>query len=45
MSQRPQVKRRKRSATAAVKKSATLIQNEPGTQVMWGPAKPRPTKR
>jgi hypothetical protein len=33
---RPQAKRRQRSATVAVKKGATLLQTDQGTQVAWG---------
>jgi hypothetical protein len=43
--QRSQVERRKRSATAAVKKDTTVLQSDAGTQVVWGANQVRPTKR
>jgi len=44
-SKRAQVERRKRSATAAVKKGTTLLQTDAGTEVVWGANQRRPTKR
>ena len=32
----PQVRRRRRSATAAVKKDDMLVQTDRGTKVLWG---------
>jgi len=42
---RPQVARRKRSATVAVKKDTTMLQSDAGTAVVWGANQRRPTKR
>jgi hypothetical protein len=42
---RPQVTRRKRSATVAVKKDTTMLQSDAGTEVVWGANQRRPTKR
>lgn len=44
-SKRPQVERRKRSATAAVNKGTTLLQTDAGTEVVWGANQRRPTKK
>ena len=41
---RPQVARRKRSATVAVKKDTTLLQTDAGTKVLWGANQKRPSK-
>jgi hypothetical protein len=41
---RPQVARRKRSATVAVKKDTTMLQTDAGTKVLWGANQKRPSK-
>jgi hypothetical protein len=41
---RPQVARRKRSATVAVKKDTTILQTDAGTKVLWSANQRRPTK-
>ncbi len=41
---RPQVARRKRSATVAVKKDTTMLQTDAGTKVVWGANQKRPSK-
>ena len=41
---RLQVKRRQRSASAAVKKGTTMLQTDQGTKVAWGANQRRPTK-
>jgi hypothetical protein len=41
---RPQVARRKRSATVGVKKDTTLLQTDAGTKVLWGANQKRPSK-
>jgi hypothetical protein len=40
----PQVARRKRSATVAVKKDTTMLQTDVGTKVLWGSKQKRPSK-
>jgi hypothetical protein len=44
-SKRSPVRRRQRSATAAVSKGTTLLQTDAGTEVVWGANQRRPTKR
>ena len=41
---RPQVARRRRSATVAVKKDTTMLQTDAGTKVVWGANQKRPSK-
>ena len=41
---RPQVGRRMRCATVAVKKDTTLLQTDAGTKVLWGANQKRPSK-
>ena len=43
-STRPQVARRRRSATVAVKKDTTMLQTDAGTKVVWGANQKRPSK-
>jgi hypothetical protein len=44
LSARPQVKRRRRSATVAVKKDTLLKQTDAGTKVLWGANQKRASK-
>ena len=39
-----QTRRRRRSATVAVKKDTTVMQTDAGTKVLWGANQRRPTR-
>ena len=41
----PAVKRRRKSATAAVRKDTMILQSPQGPRVLWGRAKPQVKKR
>lgn len=42
--ERPATKRRRRSATVALRKDSTLVQTDAGTKVAWGANQRRPSK-